>query len=78
MVGLEKVLAPRTSELLLDWKVSTPSLEKSRQSQVEKSTVYYKYDEQDVDYISERSDEKETFDADIKWVSLKQQFLIPQ
>lgn len=74
MVGLEKVLAPRTSELLLDWKVSTPSLEKSRKSQVEKSTLYYKYDEQDVDYISERSDEKETFEADIKWVSLKQQF----
>ena len=74
MVGLEKVLAPRTSELLLDWKVNTPSLEKSRQSQVEKSTLYYKYDEQDVDYISERSDEKEDFEADIKWVSLKQQF----
>ncbi len=74
MVGLEKVLAPRTAELLLDWKVNTPSLEMSRKSQVEKSTLYYKYDEQDVDYISERSDEKETFEADIKWVSLKQQF----
>lgn len=74
MVGLEKVLAPRTAELLLDWKVNTPNLEKSRQSQTEKSTLYYKYDEQDVDYISERSDEKETFEADIKWVSLKQQF----
>jgi len=74
MVGLNDVMAPRTSELLLDWKVNTPMLEKSRVDQVNKSTLYYKFSDQDVDYISERSDEKENFEADIKWVSLKQQF----
>jgi YidC/Oxa1 family membrane protein insertase len=74
MVGLNDVMAPRTSELLLDWKVNTPMLEKNRVDQVNKSTIYYKFSDQDVDYISERSDEKENFEADIKWVSLKQQF----
>ncbi|NBG66697.1 membrane protein insertase YidC [Acidiluteibacter ferrifornacis] len=74
MVGLNEVMAPRTSELLLDWKVNTPILEKSRVDQVNKSTLYYKFVDQDVDYISERSDEKENFEADVKWVSLKQQF----
>lgn len=74
MVGLNEVMAPRTSELLLDWKVNTPILEKSRADQVNKSTLYYKFVDQDVDYISERSDEKENFEADVKWVSLKQQF----
>lgn len=74
MVGLDQVVAPRTTELLLDWQVNTPNQEKSRANQMAKNTVYFKYADQDVDYVSETSDEKISFDADLKWVSLKQQY----
>ncbi len=37
-------------------------------------TVYYKYFEDDVDYLSETSDEKETLITPVKWISFKQHF----
>lgn len=74
MVGLDQVLAPRTSEILLDWQVNTPNQEQSRKNQMAKNTVYFKYADQDIDYVSETKDEKISFDADLKWVSMKQQY----
>jgi YidC/Oxa1 family membrane protein insertase len=38
------------------------------------STIYYRFADDDVDYISETSDDKEEIQADLQWVAFKQQF----
>ncbi|MEK6615453.1 MAG: YidC/Oxa1 family insertase periplasmic-domain containing protein, partial [Bacteroidota bacterium] len=48
--------------------------EKDLPTQRLNSTVYYKYLEEDFDYLSETSDETKTLDAKTKWVAFKQQF----
>jgi YidC/Oxa1 family membrane protein insertase len=51
-----------------------PSQEKSKNNQRMASTAYFKYLEEEPDYISESENETTTLDAKIKWVAFKQQF----
>ncbi len=73
-VGLEKVVANNLNEFNLNWAMRIPSQEKDIVIQQQKSTVYFKYLEEDPDYITETSDETKTLDAKTKWVAFKQQF----
>jgi len=73
-VGLEKVVANNLNEFNLNWAMKTPTQEKSLKNQRDNSTVYFKYMEEEPDYISEMSDETKTLDAKTKWVAFKQQF----
>ena len=54
--------------------VNAPNQEKSLKAQRDASTVFYKYKDEDVDDLGISNEEKEEFEASIKWVSLKQQF----
>ena len=38
------------------------------------STIYYKYSDDDVDFISERKDESDDLKTKVKWISMKQHF----
>jgi len=73
-VGLEKVVANNLNEFSLNWTMKIPSQEKDMKTQQQNSTVYFKYLEEDPDYITETSDETKTLDAKTKWVAFKQQF----
>ncbi|HLU84534.1 MAG TPA: membrane protein insertase YidC [Vicingaceae bacterium] len=63
-----------TEEPILQWQVITPSQEKTKQSQEMASTVYYKYNQDEVDYIGYSSFEKEELLASTDWVMFKQQY----
>ena len=72
-VGLDEIIAPNTNYLVLNWKADLLTQEKSV-SRVSGPTVYYKYFEEDVDYLSETKDDEESLKSQIKWVAFKQQF----
>lgn len=74
IVGMEDVVASNLNEFSLNWAMRTPTQEKDIVTQQQNSTVYFKYLDEDPDYISETSDETKTLDAKIKWVAFKQQF----
>lgn len=72
--GLQDVIASNATDLTLHWQMKTPSLEKSHDNQKNASTIYFKYADDEVDYLSETSDEQKALEAKIKWVAFKQQF----
>src|SRR5690606_9603733 len=74
VVGLEDLLVKDNRELALNWAVTSLSKEKGKSGQDAATTVFFKYQASDVDYISESSSEKINLEASTKWISFKQQF----
>ncbi|MBD98533.1 MAG: membrane protein insertase YidC [Verrucomicrobia bacterium] len=74
LVKMDEVLDMRSGEIYLDWMVNAPNQEKSLKNQRDATTVFYKYKGEDVDDLGIGAEEKEEFEASLKWVSLKQQF----
>lgn len=74
LVGLNDVVDTRSGELGLNWTVHAPNQEKSLKSQRDATTIFFQYKGDEMDDITPTSDEREDYEADIKWVSLKQQF----
>ncbi len=72
--GLQDIIASNTTDFNLNWTLKAPRQEKGIENERNASTIYFKYAEDEVDYLSETKDEKKTFDARIKWVAFKQQF----
>ncbi len=74
-VGMQNIISQTEDQLQLTWNMLYPSQEKNIELEKKAATVYYKQVDNDVDYINPQKDEvKELRDADIKWVSYKQQF----
>ena len=75
LVNMNNIIAKNATELGLNWGMKTPSNEKDAVNERNASTAYFKYLEEEPDYISERNDEtKPINEAKIKWVAFKQQF----
>ena len=74
VVGMQDVVASNLNEFSLNWAMKVPSQEQTVKNQQAASTVYYKYLDEDPDYISEMKDETKTLSAKTKWVAFKQQF----
>lgn len=74
IVGLHDVIERNATSLDLHWRNDLPHQEKSLQNERDNSSIYYRYSDDDVDNISERSDEKEEIATDLQWVAFKQQF----
>ena len=72
--GMPNILAPNNRFATLDWKTKLQGQEKTLKDEKAATTVYFKYtSDDDVDYLSETSDEdEETLTANVKWVSFKQ------
>lgn len=73
MIGMDQIVDMRSGEVYVNWVVNAPNQEKSLKPQRDATTIFYKYKNEDVDDLG-IADEKEDFEASIKWVSLKQQF----
>ncbi|TRZ74535.1 MAG: membrane protein insertase YidC [Bacteroidetes bacterium] len=74
-VGMDPVIDAGNKFLVLTWNDNLKSLEKSLKMERMTSTLYYKYDQDKVDYISETKDEERYLKNEkIKWFSFKQQF----
>ncbi|GAB5538664.1 MAG: membrane protein insertase YidC [Salibacteraceae bacterium] len=73
-VGMDNVLAASEDQFELTWDIQAPFHERSREQEQQKTTVYYKYMEDEADYVSETSYEEEELEATTNWVAFKQQF----
>ncbi|MFN5325094.1 MAG: membrane protein insertase YidC [Bacteroidota bacterium] len=72
--GMEKVIAPNLNFIALDWQQNVYKKEKSQEAEANNSTVYFKYPDEEADYLSETSDEQQDLTTKVKWVSFKQQY----
>ena len=72
--NMDQVIDYRGDEIGLNWNMETPSQENSVENQRRTSTIYYKYEDEDPDYISETSEDKEDLLASIEWIAFKQQY----
>ncbi len=74
-VGMADVIDPNTKYLVLDWSAELMRQEKNVKLERINSTIYYKFFEEKVDYLSETKDEEKNLKNEkIKWISFKQQF----
>jgi YidC/Oxa1 family membrane protein insertase len=73
-VNMHDVIATNTSDLNIKWSLKGLSQEKSKENERNASTIYYKHLDEEVDYLSETKDEKESLQTKLKWVSFKQQY----
>ncbi len=76
LVGMNKIVDPGTSFLNLTWKTEMRRQEKSLENDRQESSIYYKYYQDDVDYLSERSDDEENLVTKVKWLSFKSRFFV--
>jgi len=74
LVGMDDVISANTRYLNLDWGIYVPRQEKSLKNERINTTIYYKYLNDEVDYLSETSDERETLQTKVRWIAFKQQF----
>jgi YidC/Oxa1 family membrane protein insertase len=74
MVGMESIIATDSKNVRFNWGMKIPMQEKNKENQIAASTIYYKNIDENVDKISESSEEKLDLNAQLKWVGLKQQF----
>jgi len=74
LVGMNTVIDPGTSFLDLNWNAEIRRQEKSLDNERAESTIYYKYYQDDVDYLSERKDDEESLKTDLRWLSFKSRF----
>ncbi len=73
-VGTADVIALNTTYLTLDWEIKMPRQEKNREHEQGNSTVFYKYENDDVSKLRERRDASDRLLTTIRWISFKQQF----
>lgn len=74
-VGLQNIISQTEDQIQFAWSMVYPTQEKHIIKEREAATVYFKQDINDPDYINPLKDEqKDINEADVKWVSFKQQF----
>jgi YidC/Oxa1 family membrane protein insertase len=74
--GLADVIDPGASFINLNWKAEIRRQEASMENERNETTIYYKYFEDDVDYLSERKDVEEKLVTPVKWLSFKSRFFL--
>jgi YidC/Oxa1 family membrane protein insertase len=73
--GLNNIVTTNSNFLNLNWHVNVPRQEKQSQyGEDNYSTIYYKYQDDDVDKISYGKSEPESLRTKTKWISFKQLF----
>lgn len=73
-VNLNNVIAANTGYVALDWKQKILKQEKDWHTEFTKTTVYYKFSDDEVDHLSETADAADDLKTDVNWVAFKQQF----
>jgi YidC/Oxa1 family membrane protein insertase len=75
MVGMESLIPSGVNYMNLEWEMSTPQTEKSKDNQDMYTGIYYQVDaDKEVDYLSLTSSDEEEINARLSWVAFKQQF----
>ena len=75
MVGMESLIPSGVNYMNLEWEMSTPQTEKSKDNQDMYTGIYYQVEaDKEVDYLSHTSSDEEEINARLSWVAFKQQF----
>jgi YidC/Oxa1 family membrane protein insertase len=74
LVGMGEIITASKSSMDLDWRMDLQPQEKTIKNERATSTIYYKYFEDEVSYISESKNKKEELTGRVSWVAFKQQF----
>ena len=72
--GLNGVLAPSTKSLEIQWMQKIRQQEKGRKFENQLTGLYYKLSGDDVEYLSELSDENITVAEKVQWIGFKDKF----
>ncbi|MCX6257993.1 MAG: membrane protein insertase YidC [Bacteroidia bacterium] len=73
--NMNDVIASNINYLSLNWSYSVKNQEKGRQFERDNSSIYYKFFEDEVNNLNERSEKaQEKLVTQIKWIAFKQQF----
>lgn len=73
--NLSKIITTNSNYLNFNWKIEMPRQEKqSKMGEDSYSTIYYKYQDDDVDKLSTSKSGSESLRTKTKWVSFKQLF----
>jgi YidC/Oxa1 family membrane protein insertase len=72
--GMNDVLPANINGLSLNWNMSALQQEKSKENEANATTIYYQFSDNEVDYLSEREDDQESIQNNLKWVAFKQQY----
>lgn len=72
--NMSGVIAPNNSYYDLTWSIDGLKNEKDMKMERNNTTVYYRYSNEDVDYLSTTSDETEKLTPGIQWLAFKQHF----
>jgi YidC/Oxa1 family membrane protein insertase len=74
-VGMTEIIDPGIKYLVLNWDADIKRQEKSLKMEQMNATIYYRFFEDEVDYLSETSDEEKYLKNEkVQWISFKQQF----
>ncbi|MES2837590.1 MAG: membrane protein insertase YidC [Bacteroidota bacterium] len=73
-VNMNQSLASNVNSLPLFWESKTVRHEKGKDNEANATTIYYKYMDDEVDYLSEMADDQESLPNKVQWISFKQQF----
>ncbi|MEO0311293.1 MAG: hypothetical protein RIQ89_950 [Bacteroidota bacterium] len=73
-INLHQAIASNVNNLEADWQSPIMAQEKSLENERAASTIYFKFDQEEVDYLSTTSDETKNLTGNVKWISFKQQF----
>lgn len=74
LIGMNNVIAPNNNFLDLSWKQHVLRQEKTHEAEKNTTTIYYRYTNEDPEYISETKDLKEDVKTPLQWISYKQQY----
>lgn len=73
VVGMDGIISSNSNYADLNWFVDLRQQERTI-DQFNGSTIYYKFYQDEVDYMSETDDDEEQITTKLKWVSFKQRF----
>jgi YidC/Oxa1 family membrane protein insertase len=74
MNGMNEFIPANLNTLNMYWDMKALRHEKNLEAEQNATTIYYKYQDDETDYLSETSDDEETLQGDLKWIGFKQQF----
>ena len=72
--NMENIIAANNSYFDLNWNIVAPKNEKDMKMERNNTTVYYRFTNEDYDYINPAKDVNEKLSSGIKWVSFKQHY----
>ncbi len=74
-VGIQNLVDIKQKTILLNWESTLLRKEPNIKSERDKSTVFYKNTDNDVDHLSETSDDNEKLEKEkVEWIAFKQHF----